>query len=214
MRLGLLVFVALSTALYALSTTILTAIGDQLVHADALERADAIVVLAPLVERLVEAADVYKQGYAPAVVLTRENRDAAEQMLIDRGVIRPREEERRGILIALGVAADAIVILDPFIASTAEEAGAVSDWARRQNVRKLIVVTSSFHTARARLSLMRAVADRPIAIIMRPAAMSRFHSDTWWRSRDTLRDGFLEWQKLLYYRLVELPRFASGRASR
>jgi len=213
LRVAVLVLVV-AALLYGLSPAILTAMGEQLIHADPLERADAIVVLAPLVERLVEAADVYRQGYAPTVVLTREKRDPAEQMLIDRGVIRSREEERRDILVALGVSPGAIVILDPFVTSTADEARAVSDWARRQRVAKLIVVTSSFHTGRARLTLMRAVADRPVDIIMWPAAMSRFHSDTWWKSRETLRDGFLEWEKLLYYRLVELPRFAFGSSSR
>jgi uncharacterized SAM-binding protein YcdF (DUF218 family) len=195
-------------ALYAFSTPALTALGAQLIHADPVERADAMIVLAPLLERVVEAADLYASGYAPIVILTRERRDDAERLLIERGVIDSREEERRRVLIALGVPADAIVILEPFVDSTADEARGFAEWARRRSIQRVIVVTSPIHTARSRLTFMRALEHLPIRIIVRPSSRGRFRSDTWWRSRDTLRDGMLEWQKLLYYRLVELRRLA------
>ena len=199
---------AAAVVVYLLSAPLLTAIGDQLVHADALERADCIIVLAPRLERVVEAADLYVRGYAPIVILTRERRDDAEQRLIERGVIPSREEERRRVLIALGVVPDAIVTLEPFVDSTADEARSFAEWARHRSIERAIVVTSPEHTARSRLTFMRALETLPIRIIVRPSSSGRFRSDMWWRSRDTLRDGMLEWQKLLYYRLVELRRLA------
>jgi hypothetical protein len=47
-----------------------------------------------------------------------------------------------------------------------------------------------------------------IKVIMRASKLTRFERQNWWRTRETLRDGVLEWQKLLYYRLVELRRLA------
>jgi uncharacterized SAM-binding protein YcdF (DUF218 family) len=201
---GALVLVA--GVFYVVSPTVLTAVGEQLIHVDPLERADAIIVLASRLERIIEAAGLYQQGYAPMVLLTREQRDSAEQLLIDRKVVESGEEQRRQVLIALGVPADAIVLLDDLVTSTVDEARAFAGWARSHPVRRLIVVTSPIHTARARLTFARALEHLPVTIIVRPASMARFQSATWWRARDTLRDGVLEWQKLLYYRLVELPR--------
>jgi uncharacterized SAM-binding protein YcdF (DUF218 family) len=191
---------------WALSPTLLTAAGSQLIHSDPLQRADVIVVLAPFVDRVMEAADLYRQGYAPLVIVTRASRDIGEQELIDRGVIKSAENQRRDALIALGVPAASIVILDGLADSTADEALKFAEWASRRPIRRAIVVTSPPHTARSRLAFMRAVENLAIEVLMRPSTRNRFRSDTWWRGRDTLRDGVLELQKLVYYRLIELPR--------
>ena len=196
----------IAALLYGGSGPLLTALGSQLVHADSLERVDAMIVLAPWLERVMEAADVYRRGYAPLIVLTREVRDPAEQILIDRGIAQSGEERRRQILQALGVPADAIVVLDGFVGSTADEALAFAAWARSRPIGSVMVVTSPPHTARSRLTFLRALENLDIEVIVRPATLGRFRSDTWWHSRGGLRDGLLEWQKLAYYRLVELPR--------
>jgi uncharacterized SAM-binding protein YcdF (DUF218 family) len=204
------VLVALVLLVYAFSTPLLTAMGAALVHADPLERADAMIVLAPLIDRVVEAAELYRGGYAPIVVLTRETRDPAEQFLIDRGIVDSGEEGRRDILNALGVPLDAIVILDGVVNSTADEARGFADWAGHHAIRSVMVVTSPSHTARSRLAFLDALENLPIKVIVRPSRLDGFRSDTWWRSRGTLREGIVEWQKLVYYRLVELPSAAPG----
>ena len=198
--------IVMAILIYLVSPTVLTAVGGQLIYADPLERADAIVVLAPFLDRLMEGADLYRQGLAPLVILTRGTRDAGEQELIDRQIIDSSEERKRRALIALGVPADAIVILDPLVDSTSDEARAFADWARRHPIRRVIVVTSPLHTGRSRLTFLRAVENLPIEVLVRPSTRNSFRRDTWWRSRDTFRDGLIEWQKLVYYRLIELPR--------
>ena len=196
----------LSVVTYAASTPILTAIGGLLVHADPLERVDAMIVLAPTLDRILEAADLYRGGHAPLVLVTRERRGAAEQLLIDRGLVESGEDRRRQLLHALGAPLESIVVLDGFASSTAEEAMRFADWARGRPVRSVLVVTSPEHTARARLTFVRAVRNLPVKVIVHPSTLTQFRPDTWWHSRSTLREGVLELQKLLYYRLVELPR--------
>jgi uncharacterized SAM-binding protein YcdF (DUF218 family) len=198
--------VVAAIVLYVLAPTVLRAVGGQLIHADPLQRADAIVVLAPLLDRVMEAADLYRQGYGPIVILTRGTREPAEQELIERHLIESGEERRRAVLVALGVPADAIVLLDPLVDSTADEARAFGEWARRHPIRRVIVVTSPLHTGRSRLTFLRAVENLPVDVIVRPTTRNAFRSDTWWRRRDTFRDGLIELQKLVYYRLVELRR--------
>jgi uncharacterized SAM-binding protein YcdF (DUF218 family) len=193
-------------ATYALSPTLLTAAGSRLVYSDPLEPADAIVVLAPSMDRVMEAAELYGQGYAPLVVVTRASRDVGEQELIDRGMLQSAEDRRRDVLIGLGVPRTSIVQLDQLADSTAEEARWFAEWASRHPIRRAIVVTSPPHTYRSRQTFIRAVENLELEIRVHPSSRHPFHSDSWWRSRRTLRDGLSEWQKLIYYWLVELPR--------
>jgi uncharacterized SAM-binding protein YcdF (DUF218 family) len=192
--------------LYAASTPLMTAAGRQLVHDDPLRRVDAIIALASGLDRLVEAADLFKDGYAAQLVLTSEPLTPAEEFLIDRRIeVETADRRRRRILEALGVPASAIVILPEPVNSTVEEAHVFAKWASTHPVRSLMIVTSPPHTARARLTFMHELQDRNIEVFSRAARLGAFRPDSWWRSRATLRDGVLEWQKLVYYRLVELP---------
>jgi uncharacterized SAM-binding protein YcdF (DUF218 family) len=206
---GILVIALL---VYALSPRLLTAAGSQLIHADPLQRADVIVVLAPFLDRVREAAELYGQGYAPLVIIATEWRDIGEQELIDRGVIKSREDKRRDALIALGVRPDAVVILDGQTDSTADEARLFAEWASSRPIRRAIVVTSPPHTYRSRLTFIRAVENLDVEILVHPSSRHPFRGDSWWRTRRTLRDGLIEWQKVIYYRLIELPRMTPPRS--
>jgi uncharacterized SAM-binding protein YcdF (DUF218 family) len=194
--------------LYFLSPAVLTAIGAQLIHADPLEQADAIVVLAPFLDRVIEAADLYRKGFAPLVIVTRASRDLGEQELIDRGILQSAEAQRRQALIALGVPPDAVVTMEGLADSTADEARDFAAWARTHPVRRVIVVTSPPHTARSGYTFRRATENLGIEVLMHPSSRHPFRAQTWWQNRGTLRDGLSEWQKLVYYRLIELPRMA------
>ena len=197
---------AIALLVYALSPRLLTAAGNQLIHADPLQHADVIMVLAPFLDRVVEAATLYQRGYAPLVMIAPEARGISEQELIDRGVIRGSEGRRLDALIALGVPRDSIVILDGQTDSTADEARLFAEWASTHPIKRAIVVTSPPHTYRSRLTFLRAVENLGLDIIVHPSSRHPFQGDNWWRTRRTLRDGLLEWQKLVYYRLIELPR--------
>lgn len=207
LRRAAIVIVALVTLAYVAAAPVLTGIGNQLARADPLERADAMIILAPSLDRVVEGAELYRGGYAPIVVMTREQREPAEQLLIERGVLDSGEERRRHVLRAEGVPSDAIVILDEFVSSTADEARAFARWASTRSLRRVLVVTSAFHTGRSRLTFTRALAPHGTKVLVRPSRLGReFPPDAWWRSRNTLRDGAFEWQKLVYYHLFEVRR--------
>jgi uncharacterized SAM-binding protein YcdF (DUF218 family) len=99
-----------------------------------------------------------------------------------------------------------VVTLDGVADSTADEARFFAEWARTHPIRRVIVVTSPPHSGRSRITFRRATENLGIEVLTWPSSRHPFRRDTWWRSRGTLRDGLLEWQKLVYYRLVELPR--------
>lgn len=196
---------AAAVVVYAMSTPLLSFMGRQLVHEDPLQQVDALIVLSGGMDRIVEAAEVYRGGYAPLIVLTTEPPDPTQVFLRSRGI--PSEtslELSRRVLQALGVDPMAVVTLDEVVRSTADEARVVTRWARGRPIRSIMLVTSPFHTARARLTFLHAFRDQGVTVLARPSTLDPFRSDSWWRSRRTLRDGIFEFQKLLYYRVVEL----------
>src|SRR2546422_8107228 len=85
-------------ALAAAAAVTLLAAGRALVVADPLPpRADAIVILAGSVpDRVLEAADLYRAGVAPRVVVTRERLRRGDAALRARGVRLPEGDELTG----------------------------------------------------------------------------------------------------------------------
>ena len=197
----------LAASLYVFSTPVLTFVGRRLVHADPLQRADVMIVLASAMDRVVEAADLYRAGYAPLVVLTTEPRDPADQFLLDRDIpVETNEQRRKRVLEALGVPPQAIVLLPDVVQSTMDEARLFARWSEGRSIGSVLIVTSPFHTARSRLTFRRVLGDATIDVRVYPSTLARFRAESWWRSRDTLRDGIFETQKLLYYYLFETFR--------
>lgn len=193
-----------TAAAYFAREPILRAIGHQLVHADPVEPSDAVLALAGGVfDRELEAADLYLRGMAPLVLMTREPEPGVFAALRDRGVdVENSLDLRRRVMVELGVPADRIHVLDGIVYSTRGEAEAALGWAAAHGATSLLIVTSSFHTARTRY-VFRAVFDEDTGVTLRfvPASASDFDPETWWTRRNTLREGLIEWQKLIFYRL-------------
>jgi hypothetical protein len=55
------------------------------------------------------------------------------------------------------------------------------------------------------LIFRRALDDLNVEVISRPASADPFRADGWWRDWSQLRNGILEWQKLLFYSLTYRP---------
>jgi uncharacterized SAM-binding protein YcdF (DUF218 family) len=194
----------LVTAGIAAALAVRTA-GRFLVVADPLPaHADALVVLAgSIADRALEAADLYRTGIAPVVVITRERAPTASARLRARGVVLPESDALlRQALLGLGVPADAIVRLRRRTSSTETEARTIARWACRHGVRRLVVVTSKAHTRRARLILRRALGPT-VTLTIRPARDDPFPAARWWRVRHAAKVVLVEYEKLADYWLAE-----------
>src|SRR3989442_1788176 len=192
-------------ALAAISVAALSLAGRLLVVTDPLPpSADAIVVLAGSIPtRVLEAAELYRAGLAPRVVITRERLARGESVLRARGVHIPESDElTRAALEQLGVPARAIVRLRRRARSTESEARTVARYVCSHRLRRVVIVTSRPHTRRARLIYRRALGDA-VAVAVRPSRYDVFSTTRWWHVRRDAKMVLYEYERLLHHWLHE-----------
>jgi uncharacterized SAM-binding protein YcdF (DUF218 family) len=173
------------------------------VRAD-LPHADALVVLAgssAYVERTQLAAQLFKEGRAPVVLLTNDNEQggwsSAEQrnpFFVERAIAE---------LVAAGVPRPAIEVLPQPVASTYDEARALRNYAAARNLRALLVVTSAYHSRRALWTLRRVFRDSGVSVGLEPVAPGAQTPGpaAWWLHPRGWRSVAGEYVKLIYYRV-------------
>jgi uncharacterized SAM-binding protein YcdF (DUF218 family) len=176
--------------------------GRYLVINDPLTKSDAIVVLAGArVERWLEAVDLYKEGWAPRIVLSPGRPETAEVLLREMGVRFPAETDlTRDALVQLGVPEGAISVLPGPVDNTAHEAAALHSTISGHAPCRMIVVTSKYHTRRTRFAFAREFNGTPIEIIVRGTRYDQPRPERWWTTRSDFRFVTSELQKLLAYR--------------
>jgi uncharacterized SAM-binding protein YcdF (DUF218 family) len=163
---------------------------------DAVAPADAIVVLAGDTRRTLYAADLYRQGLAPQVLISRPIRGVRERILEDMGVPLPSAEEyERMIMLRKGVPATAIDIFGSGSISTYEE-GRVLGQRYAGYTPNLLAVTSPYHVRRARMILTNALPGARICVVATPYET---FPERWWASQDAARDLLLELTKIAFY---------------
>jgi uncharacterized SAM-binding protein YcdF (DUF218 family) len=156
-------------------------VGKWLVVEDSLTQSRAIAVLSgnmPL--RAIEAAKLYRQGYAPEVWLTHSTEPGAT--LEEMGIPFAGEDfYNTRILIHEGVPPGAIRVLEPPIVNTADEIKVIASALSSETDRTVIIVTTKAHTRRTQLLWRRLAAGRGRAIV-RAASADPFEPDKWWRT--------------------------------
>ncbi len=163
-------------------------LGHWLVVANPLEPARAIVVLGGRVPfRAMEAASIYRQGWAPEVWLTKEVRSPEETALDRLGVAVIRGEGyNREVLEHLGVPPSAVRLLSDPVQNTVDEVRLIAGELGRDRGGRVILVTSKTHTRRVRATWSAIVGAAPRAVV-RYAVEEPYHPGSWWRNtRDAL----------------------------
>ena len=185
------------------AAVLLRGAGRYLVVEQALERSDAIVVLGGArVERWLEAVDLYREGWGARIVLSPGRVEDAELRLRQSGIHFPSEVELvRDAMVQMQVPAAAIGVLPSPLDNTAEEAIAVRRAALAAGWRRVIVVTSKYHTRRTLFAFERELRGTSIETSVRASRYDLVTPDRWWAVRADSRYVVSELQKLLAYRL-------------
>jgi len=181
---ALAVVVALAGLGVVAHRPLLRAAGHALLVDHPRERTDAIVVVAGRTPSREEtAAALFREGWAPRVLVSRQHVPDPVQRLIDLGIRRlDFQGESVAALEKYGVPREAIVLLDEPVEITEAELRVVAAAARQRGWRRLTLVTTWFHARRIQLIWRRETGG---AIEGRLATVSDQCGvgEAWWRRR-------------------------------
>ena len=188
-----LFFVIVFGVLYLLRAPLLRGFAEWWVVDEPLEPAQAIVVLAGdnrKGERVRRGVDLLKAEYAPRLVLSGINLRAnfSETQLMQQDAV------------AAGAKPEQLVLAPHEADSTLAEAVALRSVLAEHNFRKVIVVTSNFHTRRARLIYRSLYQKRGTQVQVSAADDHRFQPASWWQDPEGAKLLWLELQKIVHSR--------------
>jgi uncharacterized SAM-binding protein YcdF (DUF218 family) len=176
---------AIIIALAGAAATLFLTIGNWLVVEDPLVHADVIVVLSGrLPERAVEAARVYKAGYADQVWISPPT-SPVDDLKAMKIAYLGEDFYNEKVLIAKGVPPDSIRILEHADANTEEEVRQIAEDLRNMDLHSAIIVTSKPHTRRVR-TIWRKLVGSELHMIVRYPNDDLYDGAHWWRHT---RDG-------------------------
>ena len=159
---------------------------------DRIVKADVIVVLeGDGYYRVDKAADLWKEGWAPLVVISGGLNNPA------RGSFPAARMKRQ--LRKAGVP-DRSILLDEKSQNTKEQAEEMMQWARKNKWRRMILIASHYHQYRAFLTFLRAMKKHRLKLIFMntPArGLSWFKKLRWGKRIDLLE---AEFDKIAVYR--------------
>lgn len=184
---GVLFLLALVVIAGVFHTRIFSALGSYLVRTDPPQKADAALVLAGDIwgNRILTAAQLARDGYVPKVLVSGPNG------------FYGYHESALAISFAVkhGYSESYFVHIDHTARSTQSEAQAVLPEIRREGIRRIVIVTSNYHTRRAGRIFRTLAPDLTILIVGAPD--QDYTPGGWWHSREGQKTFVTEWEKTI-----------------
>jgi uncharacterized SAM-binding protein YcdF (DUF218 family) len=187
---GIFIAIILMALLFVLD------VGRWLVDEDPLAKAQAIVVLSgrpPI--RALAAAQLYREGFAPEVWLTRPAEPGSSFVALNIPYDGEEVYNAR-VLLHEGVPPQAIRILPDPIINTVDELVEIAGALPADKSGSVIIVTTKAHTRRVR-ALWKRIADGRGRSIVRAAPNDPFEPARWWRTSGDALDVVRECLGLL-----------------
>jgi uncharacterized SAM-binding protein YcdF (DUF218 family) len=176
---ALLFLALLVLGIYLARRPLLRFAGEELIVEDSLEKSDAIIILSDdnfYADRATRAAELFRQGLAPIVVASgirlRPYAGISELMTHD--------------LIERGVPKDRIVAFPQDADDSQEQAEALRKLVEEKHWKSVIVVTSNYHTRRARYIFGRTFANS-VVVRVASAPDGDFDPAHWWEHRKSVK---------------------------
>ncbi len=194
----LTIFLLLGLALYLFRYPLLRGVAAAWVVNEAPAKSAAIVVLGGGVDtRPFAAARLFKEGYAPKILLPRVKPSPSESA----GLTRNDTDIAREVLLREGIPETAIELIGHDVASTFDETEAVRDWIKSQpggDSANILIPTETFYTRRTRWVFRRTLGKAASPVIIAIPAR-KYTTDNWWQQEQGLVDFQNECIKLIYY---------------
>src|SRR3989344_1843468 len=144
-------------------------IGRYLAPSDNLSRADAIVVVSGDSDRMRQAIDLYKQGYAPKLILSGAARDGITSNALAMHI----EASQSGI-------PNEAVILEEKANNTYENALYTKEIVLSQGMQNIILVTSPYHQRRVYETFKNVFKGSGVKLQNSPSVYSDWKPYSWW----------------------------------
>jgi uncharacterized SAM-binding protein YcdF (DUF218 family) len=151
-------------------------LGTWLVKEDE-PRASEVIVCLSGVERIWKAAELYREGLAPRIILT--------------------VQKNRQALTGLGVPEERIT-LAPGPKTIYQEALAVAPILHEKGYRSALIVTDPYHLLRVRETFRHVFQNQPINLVFVASDMP-WKGDGWWKQKEEKLRVYSEVSKLAWY---------------
>ena len=176
----LLFLVIFCAVLYLARRPLLRFTAEAWIIEDPLDKSDALIVLGDdnfYADRATRGAQLFREGKAPLIVAS------GRRLRPNAGIAELMEHD----LVERGVPKDKIVRFAQDADSTLEEARALAQLAKARKWRSVIVVTSNYHTRRARYIFQR-VFPQDLKVRMASAQDGDFDPEHWWEKRKAVKE--------------------------
>ena len=190
--------------LFAAWVVVAPFLAESLIVEKPLQQADAILVLsgsANYGERTQKAAELFGKGVAPLVFLTDDGTRGGWSRAEQRNP--PFVELARKNLVAAGVPAENIEILEPRVAGTIDEAELLGKTVRQRNLNRVLLVTSAYHTRRTLWTFKKVISSKDentvIGIESAPPGIQTPMPAFWWLDPTGWQTVAGEYVKGAYY---------------
>jgi uncharacterized SAM-binding protein YcdF (DUF218 family) len=178
---------------------LLSYLGNYLVYSEPLQPADLIVVLGGnfFGQRVLQGADLEIRGYAPIALFSGGYYQG-----------RPEGEVAIEFLAGQGYPTRGLESFSHDAESTIEEATLLRPELARRRVKRVILVTSSFHSRRT--AIVFHLFCPGIQFISVPAPYPEYHANTWWMDSGSRRMFCSEWAKIMGTVVIAYPKYLIG----
>lgn len=160
-------------------------LATNLIIEKTLERADAIFVLSgsgTYIERTNKAAELYKNGVAPKIILTNDGEFGSWSNKEQKNPAFVEMAQKN--LIKNGVRAENIEILEPQVSGTIWEAKVFVERAENNDLKKVLLVTSAYHSSRTLKTFEKVLAENKVeielGIVSPPTGIQTPNPQFWW----------------------------------
>jgi len=176
---------------------LLNGLANQLVYKDVLKPADAIVVLAGdhTGERLMSGISLFKKGYGRKIVFW----GGPVYWKITNGELFLRQLKENGIGPEFALWSEERLTEN----STRGEAQVNMKLLKKMGAQSFILVTSDYHTSRARFVYAPLARDSNMIMYVCPVQESTVKIRGWWKDRESAKTVLGEIERTVWYKLFE-----------
>jgi len=190
------ILVLIATLLVLFRVSILQGIGNILIDEDNPVKAEAAFVLSGnSTERAQKAYNLYQQNYINKIYTTGSQ---INDVLMAVDVQMTDAELTQKILLDMGIDSSIVTPID-IGTSTFEESEEILGYSQQKGFKRIIVISSKFHTRRIRSVFNKKFHEAGIEVFVIGADPLKYKIEDWWNYEQSLIFVNNEYIKMVYY---------------